>query len=89
MDEQSQRNVIYKEGQKVSYRVLSVCVCVCEWVCVCAGIELRVCVLDCNGDSVLRVVDVFEIVGHHVGDMQIDDPVHQIEADETNGEHDS
>lgn len=36
-----------------------------------------------------RVVDVLEIVGHDVGDMQIDDPVHQIEADETNGEHDA
>lgn len=33
-------------------------------------------------------VDEFEIVCHDVGDMQVDDPVHEIEADEADGEDD-
>ena len=37
----------------------------------------------------LRVVNVFEVVGDDVRDMQVDDPVHEIEADEADWEHDT
>ena len=38
---------------------------------------------------ILRSVDEFQIVCHDVGDMQINDPVHEVEADETDGENDA
>ena len=35
------------------------------------------------------LIDEDEIVGQIVGNVQVNDPVHEIEADETDGEHDT
>lgn len=55
-------------------------------LCVC--MYYTVLLSSSRGDCLLLLWDVFQIVCHLVGDMQVDDPVHEIEADETNGEHD-
>lgn len=37
----------------------------------------------------LRLLEQHQIVRYHVADVQVDDPVHQVEADEADREHDA
>lgn len=37
--------------------------------------------------ALLVLLEQYKVVSHHITDVQVDDPVHQIEADEADREH--
>lgn len=41
------------------------------------------------GAPTLLLAQEHQIIGDHVAHMQVDDPVHQVEADEAHGEYDA
>jgi len=40
-------------------------------------------------DDALLLAEEHQIIGDHVADMQVDDPVHQVEAHKAHGEYDA
>lgn len=71
---------------------VSLCVCVC--VCVCPFLLRLLCLIRYYFRlllvrDLLLLAEQHQIIGHDVAYVQIDDPVHQVEADEADREHDS
>lgn len=45
--------------------------------------------MDCINSPLFILLQKHQIVSHDVGNVEINDPVHEVEADEAHGEHDA
>lgn len=77
---------VFREA--VSSVFVCVCVCVIVSVCVCPFLYLLL-VLSSFVRGLLLLAEQHQIVGHDVAHVQIDDPVHQVEADKTDRKYDA